>query len=54
MDHMIGNNAWFLITSEEIEQIRKDLLDVGDDDRSHQEQIREMLNIIESVRDRLA
>ena len=54
VDHMNGKNAWFLITSEEIEQIRHGLQDVEQDLPDNHERVREMLNVIESVRDRLA
>lgn len=51
---MNGKNAWFLITSEEIEQITKGLQDVGNDLPGNQYRVREILTVIESVRDRLA
>jgi hypothetical protein len=54
VERMNGKNAWFLITSEEIEQIRKGLQDVGHDLPDNQCRVREMMGVIERVRDRLA
>jgi len=51
---MSGKNAWFLITSEENEQIRHGLQDVEQGLPDNRERVRKMLNVIESVRDRLA
>ena len=51
---MNGKNAWFLITSEEIEQIRNDLLEVRADNPGNRSRVRHILDTIDRVRGRLA
>jgi hypothetical protein len=51
---MSSKNAWYLITSEEIEQIRTGLQAVGTELRNNPGRVREMLIIIDQVQGRLA
>jgi hypothetical protein len=50
---MNQDNQWFLITSEEIDLIRKGLQDINEIP-VHQNRVREILDVVDTVRDRLA
>jgi hypothetical protein len=51
---MNTKSAWYLITSDEIEQIRARLRDIGHETPASRCRIDEMLDLINSVQERLA
>lgn len=50
---MSVDNAWFLITSEEIEAIMTELRDVREDIPDNYDHVRQIQGIINTVRNRL-
>lgn len=51
---MIMKSSWFIITSEEIETIQSGLSQVGNTSPGNENRVREMLDVIDTVRERLA